>query len=268
MDRSFFKKLFESHTESRLRDTLWHAERQRDDWKRLCSEAEVQRDDWKRLCNAAEAERDELKAYLQELEDRRDSFSGVELSLPFGGINACIDAPAQLAMRERVMLYSLVFSLGPQRVLEIGTAKGGSAQIISAALDDLGMKGELVTIDPDTDQLTVDWSALAHNSTRVRGKFPKDLSEIPGLPGALFDFVFVDGDHSYRGVRRDLEHLIELVCPDTHILLHDAFNSDVAKGIREAVASRDYVDCGSVGRVKNDSLGAEHFGGLRLLLRS
>lgn len=246
-----------------LRDTLGHAERQRDHWKRLCNEAEEQRDKWRALCASAERQRDDLNQYVNEIHGH-GSFRGIEFNLAFSGINACIDSVAQLAMRERVLLYGLIFSVGPQRVLEIGTAEGGSALIISQALDDLHLGASLVTVDPFPDQLTIEWGGIKHNTSRVNGYFPRDFNA--SSIQEPFDFVFVDGDHSYQGVLDDLRYLPEIIAAETHILLHDAFNAEVARGIQQAVDEVAYTDCGIVGRVVNDSLGSEHFGGLRLLL--
>ena len=55
-------------------------------------------------------------------------------------------APALMTVSERVVLYSLIFGLRPQRILEIGTKLGGSALVIGAALDDIGA-GQLVCVD-------------------------------------------------------------------------------------------------------------------------
>lgn len=245
-------------------DTCHHAERQRDDWARLCHEAEDQRDEWQRLCHQAEGQRDDL---LRELERLSEGWSPLQYGLPFSGIERCTDERAHLASRERVFLYGLVFSLGPRRVLEVGTYRGGSARIISAALDDLHQQGELLTIDPFPEQIDVDWSEIAHNAISVKGYFPRDFERSRRLRELRFDLAFVDGDHSYRGVLEDLRYLPRILEPDAYVLLHDAYNAEVGRAIEEAVRECGYHDCGVVGRVRNDSCGDELFGGLRLLWR-
>jgi predicted O-methyltransferase YrrM len=244
------------------RQNCHESELQRDEWRWHCREAESQREHWQARCGEAEAGRDDLRAHLEEIQGERERFRGVEATLPFGGINRCVEVNAQLVMRERVLLYALVFSLGPRRVLEIGTATGGSARIISAALSDLKLRGSLVTIDPHP-AIDFDWSEVAHNTETLRGSFPGDYRH----RGPLFDFVFVDGDHSYSGVLRDLEAVPDLLAEGGYVLLHDAFNAEVARGIDEALHRLPYADCGLIGRVRNDSLGDGEFGGLRLLRR-
>lgn len=56
-------------------------------------------------------------------------------------------APTHLSISERLFLYAIVRGTVPQRVLEIGTNRGGSAAIISAAMEDNGV-GRIIGVDP------------------------------------------------------------------------------------------------------------------------
>lgn len=169
-------------------------------------------------------------------------------------------------MRERVFLYSLVYSLGPRWALEIGTFQGGSAEIISGALDDLGLGGRLISIDPEPRQITIDWSRISHNATSCQGFFPRDLHRVLPPGGEKFDFVFVDGDHRYEGVLDDLRALPPIMADGGVALLHDAFHADVDRAIRHAVSAGWYSDGGRVGRVRNDLTPGVDYGGLHLLV--
>ena len=190
----------------------------------------------------------------------------IEYTLSYERIYRCKDCNAYLAMRERVFLYSIVYSLAPQRVLEIGTFKGGSAFIISGALDDLALNGKLITIDPYPEQIEVEWSAVSHNTKSVKGFFPQDIDKVILPDGEKYDFVFVDGDHSYSGVLNDLKYLPEILNKNAYVLLHDAYNADVKRAIHHAINKYAYHDCGMVGRVKNDIYSNDLYGGLHLLL--
>jgi predicted O-methyltransferase YrrM len=44
---------------------------------------------------------------------------------------------------------------------------------------------------------------------------------LPTLRRESFDLVFIDGDHSYEGVRYDIEHALPLLRPDGVMVLHD-----------------------------------------------
>lgn len=189
-----------------------------------------------------------------------------EYTLPFENIRRCRDSNAHLAMRERVFLYALVYSLAPRWSLEIGTYKGGSAYIISGALDDLDLGGKLITIDPNPEQIEIDWSGIAHNAISVKGFFPKDIRRAMPPDGSLFDFAFVDGDHRYDGVLDDLRTLPRILQDGAHVLLHDSYHADVERAIQKAVSQGWYRDAGRVGRVCNDLYPGELYGGLHLLV--
>jgi predicted O-methyltransferase YrrM len=47
--------------------------------------------------------------------------------------------------------------------------------------------------------------------------------------GIKFDFIFIDGDHSYDGVKSDYEKYKQFLAPDGHIGFHDIINSDQNK---------------------------------------
>src|SRR5262245_54899922 len=103
-------------------------------------------------------------------------------------------APAALAQRERIFLYALVYSLSPSYSLEIGTWKGGSAYIISGALDDVQTGGQLLCLEPYPERVEVDLEEIQHNVTLHKGSFPGDMpSEFDSRPTRLlFDFCFLD----------------------------------------------------------------------------
>jgi len=196
---------------------------------------------------------------------------GEEYTITFGNTARLLPeaAPASLVQRERLALYSLVYGLAPQACLEIGSFKGGSAFIISGALDDIGLGGRLFCIEPFTHQILPEMrAATAHNTTIFEGYFPQNMpAEFGGRSTeALFEFCFFDGDHRYQKVRNHLAALKRWMKPGAFILSHDGYNEQQAKGIAEAVEAAGYIDCGMITRCVNDIADpAEHYGGMRLL---
>ena len=70
------------------------------------------------------------------------SGGSLELSeLSAESLERVLDADAELLGVERVLLYSLVFGLRPQRVLEIGTFKGGSADVMVRRSRTISIRG-------------------------------------------------------------------------------------------------------------------------------
>jgi predicted O-methyltransferase YrrM len=127
--------------------------------------------------------------------------------------------------------------------LEIGTYRGKSAILMATALRDAGRPGPIVSLDVDRDGLDA-----AHAEASARGLADR-IAFVHGTAEALFRsrpdlvpaFVFLDGDHSRRGVARDLRALEPRV-PRGGILLfhdfHDERNADPAEpdyGVTEAI---------------------------------
>ena len=172
-------------------------------------------------------------------------------------------APAQLGLEERHMLFSLVFALKPQRVLEIGTFRGGSAQIIVAALDQV-KNGVLICVDP-TPEITTDWRTIAHRATLLQKPSPQALAEACDLAGGEFDFCFIDGWHVYTQVLADTLGVLAHMAAGGHILFHDAYQPHVREAIDDLTANLPFLsDCGIISRSRNDAPGGP-FAGLRLI---
>jgi predicted O-methyltransferase YrrM len=134
---------------------------------------------------------------------------------------------------ERLLLYALVFALRPRRYLEIGTFKGGSALIVSAAMDALDTAGRVVCVDVAPEILPEHWNRLEHRTTLLKGTSPDILPQAKAAAGGAFDFVLIDADHSHAGVVRDVRGVIPYVAPDGHLVCHDGYNPGVAAAIRD-----------------------------------
>jgi predicted O-methyltransferase YrrM len=129
-------------------------------------------------------------------------------------------------------LLAAIAELRPQRVLEIGTASGGTLYLLArvAAPDAV-----LVSVDlPQGDfgggyprwraPLYRSFASAAQRIELIRGNSHADavLEQV----SAAFDYepidvVFIDGDHRYEGVRADFERYSALVAPGGLIGLHD-----------------------------------------------
>jgi predicted O-methyltransferase YrrM len=113
------------------------------------------------------------------------------------------------------LLYGLARSLKPRVCVEIGSAQGKSACYIGAALRENGF-GKLYAIDPHT---VTDWNdadavdsyrIITHNIKRIgvgdHVEIVRESSaEVAKRWDRPIDLLFIDGDHSYDGVRHDWE---------------------------------------------------------------
>lgn len=135
------------------------------------------------------------------------------------------------ASQEPFELYHLLVSLQsikPRVILEIGCDGGGSLVTWHEAFPDALLIG--VEVNPDSD-------ALRHNLNRIRlagGKIKMIYADshnqttVEHIKKTLnreaeseIDFLFIDGDHTYKGVKRDFELYSQLVRPGGAIALHD-----------------------------------------------
>jgi predicted O-methyltransferase YrrM len=177
-------------------------------------------------------------------------------------------SPAILTMSERVLLYSLVVGLRPQKCIEIGTCRGGSALIIGAALDDVG-GGRLWCVDQQPVIDAGHWQQIAHRATLIDKPSPDALGLAAAAAGGKFNFAFIDGDHTTEGVIRDVKGLLRHLTDGAHLLFHDAHNREVEAGIDTILSDpqKRFVDCGLISTERTADLERAHvfWGGLRLL---
>ncbi len=145
--------------------------------------------------------------------------------------------PVLMLQEERVALFNLILRLKPTKCLEIGTYKGGSAAIIVAALDEVGVAESTLTCVSLNDGVRPNrklWKTLEHKAKIHLGDSHKVLPKWKLTTNYCFDFVFIDGDHSYEGCLSDIINSVELM-ESGHILLHDTNNKAIADAIVQAL---------------------------------
>ena len=129
------------------------------------------------------------------------------------------------------VLYGLARSLKPEVCVEIGSVRGKSACYVGLALEENG-KGKLYAIDPHTK---TEWNDS--NSVETYEVMRQNLGSLGLLDrveivwktsgqAALswnmpIDLIFIDGDHSYEGVKRDWELFTPHLAPFGVVVFHD-----------------------------------------------
>jgi predicted O-methyltransferase YrrM len=144
-----------------------------------------------------------------------------------GGRLRAVQAPEEI-----VWLLDMVRELAPRRVLEIGTASGGTlflwarvaapdAHLVSADLCPLGLLGRY-------SAFAVLCRGFARARQRIELVFGRSSHEAGTrdavarlFGGEPVDFLFIDADHSYQGVSRDFELYSTLVRPGGLVAFHD-----------------------------------------------
>lgn len=106
-----------------------------------------------------------------------------------------------------VLIYCLIRQLGIKSMLEIGFGRGYSALCAAKAFYDAGIDGTITSIDVTFDQShdalirRVYPSAWFKHINRVTGKSQEVLKDST----SRYDFVYIDGDHTYDAVKADWE---------------------------------------------------------------
>jgi cephalosporin hydroxylase len=142
------------------------------------------------------------------------------------------DLSAWQVKSEYCRLVEFVAQQRPRVILEIGTAKGGTLLAWSRIASEL-----VVSIDifggaggggyPKAkaklfhhfviDRPNVEIVLLREDSHRLETR--DQVRDI--LAGRTIDFLFIDGDHTYAGVKRDFEIWSELVTSGGYVAFHD-----------------------------------------------
>lgn len=120
-----------------------------------------------------------------------------------------------------LLLYEMVRELRPENTLEIGVRQAQSTRSILAALDhhkhglhtsvDLGDRSDRVP-----EFLSPFWRQVVGDSHKEE--------TLAKVSDRTYQFLLIDGDHSYEGVKKDFEMYTPLVEPGGYVLLHDTHN--------------------------------------------
>ena len=118
----------------------------------------------------------------------------------------------------------LVREKPPKRILEIGTGRGGSTYFLTK----LGGEGSLV-VTVDADPKAKEAVALfgKHSGQRVysvtgSSHDPLTVEKVAGvLRETPVDLLYIDGDHSYEGVKKDFELYKRFCGPKSIACFHD-----------------------------------------------
>jgi hypothetical protein len=80
-----------------------------------------------------------------------------------------------------------------------------------------------------------------------QGPSPDVLPEVARQTGAEFDFAFIDANHTYDFVRRDIEGVLPLLASEAYLLFHDGHYPDVRRAVDAAVReTQELTDAGLV----------------------
>ena len=134
-------------------------------------------------------------------------------------------------LSEIVLMVAAVCRLKPDHIYEWGTHLGKSARVFYETAKHFGLDVDIHSVDLPDDVLHQEHPGH-HRGMLVKGLEGVHLHQGDGLSVCLGihacsvkprkTLVFVDGDHAYQSVRRELFGIMTEM-PEAHILLHDTF---------------------------------------------
>lgn len=129
-------------------------------------------------------------------------------------------------------LLKIVAEIKPKTILEIGTANGGTLFLLSRVAPE---DATIISIDLPGGKFGggyPKWRSLLYKSfalpnqkiylLRMDSHKEETLEKVRSiLRGRKLDFLFIDGDHTYKGVKQDFEMYSKLVQERGVIAFHD-----------------------------------------------
>jgi len=129
-------------------------------------------------------------------------------------------------------LLNMIRAEAPSSILEIGTAKGGNLFLLARFA---GSEALVLSVDMPAGRFGGGYGSTQARLYRAFSRKGQRLALVLGdsheqstleavtatLSGRALDLLFIDGDHTYEGVRRDFEMYSPLVREGGLIVFHD-----------------------------------------------
>jgi cephalosporin hydroxylase len=141
-------------------------------------------------------------------------------------------------LHELMLMCAALCRLRPPQIFEWGTHVGKSARVFYECASQYGIPVQIHSVDLPDEAEHVEHPG-EHRGALVRGLPGVHLHQGDGIevslatwkasgrpPAPLF---FIDGDHAYESVLRELSAVVAEI-PDADVLLHDTFNQSSESG--------------------------------------
>src|ERR1700687_5478886 len=147
------------------------------------------------------------------------------------------------------LLYSFVRSQRPDTVVEIGTFKGWTAQVIARALHAAGY-GTVHTVGPFDSEAFLPLYDHVPEELKTRCKFypltSMDFFVHCERERMRFDLVFIDGNHDYEYAMFDIQSAARSINPGGYIIADNISQSGPYYAALDFLAQQpEWDDCGT-----------------------
>lgn len=157
-------------------------------------------------------------------------------------------------------LYAYVVNKFPSgsRFVELGCWKGMSAAFMGVEIINSGKDIKLDCIDIWSDQAYIDQSEQKEFGDELMNIFLNNIKPVSSVINVKrkdsssaaadyddksLDFVFIDADHSYEGVKKDIIAWLPKVKPGGILAGHDyAWHEPIRQAVRDTLGEGDFSD--------------------------
>ena len=130
-------------------------------------------------------------------------------------------------------IYSLIKMTGAKNVMEIGVFEGyTSVKMIEALPKD----GKFTGIDIN-NYLKNDLNSFGVNVDFILGE---SINVMKSMEPKQFDFIFVDGDHSWANILPEFKEVRKLIKPGGIIAYHDTIHLPDVKNLMNYISKQNY----------------------------
>jgi|SRR3989344_231297 len=152
--------------------------------------------------------------FVSELPQELENFEDLSWLFFSNFINGGI---IRMCFNEAAYVFKTARKNQPRCLLEIGRYEGGSTMLISVAKS---KEAKFISLDIEDKCHETIKKSLDKNTSLIIGDSKKFI------PPCKIDYIFIDGDHSFEGVRADFEHYFPYLNDGADILFHDAVRSE------------------------------------------
>ena len=189
------------------------------------------------------------------------------MNLPDSTLNSlriCFErTEGMISFDEALLLYSLAKGVSKGCIIEVGSYRGRSTVFLGKGSLD-GAQVPVYAIDPHKNFVGVLGGRFGPKDRThfFQAMLKNDCSEIVSLINLSSEFfasqwkeqvslLWIDGDHSYSGVKRDFDCWSPVFCDEAIIAFDDAADSTLGprRLINELIASNQFEESITVGKV-------------------
>jgi len=180
-----------------------------------------------------ERKRRAFAAALKEFTAQKGRYHNPAPTLPAEKLVGCEVLPNRYAILDRLPKGGVI--------AEVGVDRGDfSLEILTRCQPE-----KLHLFDMDMTRLTnpAILDAIAERGGRVKTHAGDSSTNLRKVPDGYFDMIYIDGDHAYEGVKRDIEAAVPKLKPEGVLIFNDyavwsatsMFHCGVARAVHEFV---------------------------------